>query len=346
MKAKHSYLYITLALAISAGLFIAYLSLNNFGSSGISSFPNMLEGTAFRPAIYRVLIPSLAKVIANLVPGQVSEFFARLPEGTGIKRAFDNLSNDMYHGEAVSALVLIYLSIVGFVLVQRRFLKELGYSQTEQAVLPFTLAALTLPFSVYFAYVYDLPQVFLFTVCALFLYQEKWTFYLLFLTVALLNKETAFFLVIIFAVYHFRRLPRNKFLVLLGAQLVIFLILRAILLYAYRDNPGVTIFWSYRYHLDQYRAHPSTLIVTLFLLGAITFLMAKNWQKKPAFLRSASIVFPFTVVLFFLAGMPMEFRVFLDILPVFGTLFFPRKTPQHLEEETIPVLDQPVHNHP
>jgi hypothetical protein len=346
MKASHPYRYTALALLISAGLFIAYLSLNNFGSSGISSFPKMLEGTAFRPAIYRVLIPSLAKLGATLVPAQASEFFDRWPEGTGVRRAFDNLSNGTYHDEAVIALLLIYLSLAGFVLVEKRLLKALGYSATEAAILPFILAALTLPFSVFFAYVYDLPQVFLFTLCALLLYQRKWALYLILLGITLLNKETAFFLIVIFAVHYFRRLPRKEFAILLGAQLAEFLILRAILLYVYRANPGVTIFWSYRYHLDQYTSYPFTLLFTLILLGAIVVLMAKDWHKKPVFLRSASVVFPFTVVLFFLAGMPMEFRVFLDILPVFGSLFFfPHNAPQELEEKTVPAVEQTVHNH-
>lgn len=154
-------------------------------------------------------------------------------------------------------------------------------------------------------------------------------------------------LIVIFAVYYFRRLPRKEYAILLGTQVAIFLILRAMILYAYRDNPGVTIFWSYRYHLDQYTSYPFTLIFTLILLGAIVVLMARDWQKKPVFLRSASIVFPFTVLLFFLAGMPMEFRVFLDILPVFGTLLFsPHKAPQALEEKTTPAVEQTVHNHP
>lgn len=339
MKPFHTFLYFLITLVISAGIFVTYLSLNHLGGSEYGDFSRALEGTAFRPAAYRLLVPALAKAGANFIPSEVLDKFASLPQGTIISQTLAQLSNEKYFGEAIGALLVMYSSVVGFVLVEKALLKELGYSVKEQLVLPILLACLILPFSVHFAYVYDLPQVFLFALCILFLYRRNWAAYLVFLMVSLLNKETSFFLIIIFAVYYFQRLPRREFTLLLGAQFVIFVALRAVIMYIYRNNPGVTIFWSIQYHLDQYTKYPSTLIFTLILFGVILFLMGKDWQRKPIFLCYASSIFPLTLVLFFLAGMPMEFRVFLDILPVLGIMLFPhQKTLPSPEEKAEPIL--------
>ncbi len=345
MKTAHNYLYAALALVISAGVFITYLSINRFGDSEIGGFAKTLEGTAFRPGVYRLLVPALARAGANVVPSRMVDFFRNLPPGTGIKQAFDQLSNGTYFGEAISALLLIYLSVAGFIFVEKRFVKELGYSLKEQLVLPIALAILILPFSVFFAYVYDLPEVFLFAICALFLYQRRWPAYLVFLAISLLNKETSAFLILIFAIYYFPRLPRREFITLFAAQAGIFVALRALIMYLYRDNPGVSIFWSLQYHIDQYTKYPSTLLVTLILFGVMAFLMLKDWQRKPVFLRYASLIFPLTLVLFFVAGMPMEFRIFLDSLPIFGIMLFPAPKPSARERVT-PFLEHGIQSNP
>lgn len=339
MKTFHTILYLIITFFVSAGIFIAYLSINSFGNSEIGGFSNMLEGTAFRPSIYRLLIPALAKAGTDFIPARVVDLLENAPRETIVVKAFHQLSDGRYFREAIGALILIYISLAGFVVVERALLNDLGYSIEEQHVVPILLAVMALPLSVHFAYVYDLPQVFLFAVCILFLYRRNWTAYLALLTISLLNKETSFFLIIIFAVYYFQKLARREFTILLGAQFAIFVTLRAVIMYIFRNNPGVTIFWSTRYHIDQYTKYPSTLIFTVILFGAILFLMLKDWQRKPIFLRYASSVFPLTLILFFVAGMPMEFRIFLDVLPVFGIMLFPhQKTSQPLEDKVKPVL--------
>lgn len=330
MKISRVLLYLILIVTLSMGIFLAYLSIAN-----LDGFPGMLEGTALRPSIYRVLVPTLARAGANLIPSQAIELFRNASYETILTEAFHPLSAGKYFGEAICALLLIYLSVAGFLVVEKSLLKDLGYSSEEQLILPIVLAVMILPLSVHFAYVYDLPQVFLFATCLLFLYRRNWTAYLVFLAISLLNKETSFFLIIIFAMYYFQRLPRTKFTLLLGTQLGIFVTFRAVITYIYRNNPGVAIFWSTKYHIDQYTNYPSTLIVTIVLFGAILFMIFKDWQRKPVFLRYASSVFFLMLILFFLAGMPMEFRVFLDILPVFGIMLFPhRKAPQVIEEKS------------
>jgi hypothetical protein len=305
-------------LGVSAGVFLAYLYMAN-----LNDFPAMLDGTAMRPSAYRVLIPSLAEAGAGLLPLKLVDQFRNAQVGRILAETFQQLSGGKYFGQAICALALIFFSVFGFILVEKQLLRDLGYSTQEQSFFSMSLAILTLPFSMHFAYVYDLPQVFLFSLSTLFLYRGSWPAYLAFLTISLLNKETSAFLIIVFALYYYQRLSRRDFAMLLVLQLGIFAVIRTIITYVFRDNPGVPIYWSMRHHLEQYTNYPSTFIFTLFFLGGILFLMVKDWKEKPVFLQYTSLLFFLVLILFFFAGMPMEFRVFLDILPVFGILLFP-----------------------
>lgn len=320
MKTLKALLVHVLILIISSGIFIAYMSIAN-----LDSFPRMLEGTAPRPYIYRMLIPAIARMGAGLVPPDLSTRLENSFLGTVTNKTYQELSGGIYSAEASIALWVIFLSLAGFILVEKAFLNGLGYPAQDGFVISVTLAIMVLPLSVHFAYVYDLPQMFLISIGVLFLYRQNWAAYLLLLTVSLFNKETSFFLTIIFIAYYLRRLPGKVFTLLLGSQLGIFIINRIIIMYVFRNSPGVTILWSIRYHIEQYVDHPSTLIFTLVFFGGILYLVFKDWQRKPVFLRFASTAFFLMVVTFFLAGMPMEFRVFMDILPVIGIMLFPHR---------------------
>jgi len=329
VRTSRKFIRVILILAISIGIFFAYLSTANF-----DEFPSMLDGTAVRPAAYRILLPTLAEASRNLVPAQMVARFEAAPRGTVLVEAFHNLGGGTYPAQAIVVLVLILTSLIGFVFVEKKLLQELGYRPEEQAVLPLVIAVFTVPLSIYFSYFYDLPQVFLFALSLLFLYRRDWLAYMITLAVALLNKETSILAVVVFGVYYFSRLPRRNYLLLLGVQLGIFIAVRSFISSMVSDQPGQPIFWTIKDHIQQYTKYPSTFIFTLVFLGIILFLVFRNWQAKPVFLRSASAVFVLMLILFFAAGMPMEFRVFLDVLPVFGVLLFPhRKAAGSTEEQ-------------
>lgn len=322
MKSIHGFIYCLIVLLVSAGVFAAYLSINNIGA-GPGNLPQLLQGTADRPAVYRVLIPTLAKSGSHLIPPETTAALQNVPENNMLTRAFHRISGDQYPEEAFCVLVLLYLSLTGFAYLEKSLLRDLGYSKQEQLALPLTLLIMILPFSVHFAYIYDIPQFFLSAACLLLMYRKKWIVYLAVFAIAVLNKETSLFITFVFATYHFGRLPGKRYLLLLVSQLAIFAVLRTAITYTYRNNPGSPILWSPVHHMEQYQNHPLTLIVTAALFGGILFLMFTNWKRKPVFLRHASSLFGIMLILFFLAGMPMEFRVFLDALPVFGIMIFP-----------------------
>ena len=314
-------LYIVAALIVSAGVFPAYLSISGSWNLDPASFPKMLAGTADRPYVYRQLIPVISKFTAPLVPQWVIDFFQKTPDI--LKSKINVLSQGTSPREAIIAVILMYSCLIGFIFTERALLKQLGYSQEEEQVIPIVLTILILPLTVFFGYIYDLPQLFLFTLGLIFMVRKQWHFYLPVLTIATVNKETSIFLIMIFALYFFRSLSRKTYLGLLTVQSIIYIFVHGLIVYLYRNNPGQPIDWTIEFHIKQYTHYPITFLVTLLFFGVILFLVFKGWQYKPFFLRISFSIFFIVLILFFTAGREMEFRVFMDILPIFGTLMFP-----------------------
>jgi hypothetical protein len=318
-------IYACIACLIAAAIYIVYLPVGRMGSADSSSFQRILDGTAPRPYVFRVLIPSLAKIGTKFTPNWVAHSLQNVPKDTMPGRVIHGLSKGTHYREALHALFLGFLSLAGFILAEKKLLHILGYPVEQQYVLPFFLAVLVPMLSVHFAYVYDLPQMFLFAVSSILLYQRRWGLYFILLAIATLNKETSLLLILIYAAYYFRQLPLRKYIVLLASQLALFGGIQGTIRYIYRDNPGNTMYWTFPYHMDQYAAYPVTFSITAIIFGMFIYLIFKDWTNKPAFLRYASIAFFITLILFFVGGMPMEFRIFLDILPIFGIMLFPHR---------------------
>ena len=318
---RNDLVFAVLALFNSIWLFFTYLSLNRIGTLEPATLAKTLEGTAERPYIYRVLITLLSQIFAPFIPVQFTEWLHSAP--SSLQNSFGWLSEGGYQRQAAVILVLIFISLLGFAFAEKRFLEVLGAGKKEQYVLSLLAQISILPFSFQFSYYYDLPQILLVTLCFIFLYQEKWFPYILTLAVASLNKETSLFLIAVFFVYYLQKLPRRKFIELLAAQIITYSIIRASLLYLFRDNPGTTVLLTLEGHYKQYTTYPSTLIFTLIFFFLIGFLLARDWKRKHPFLRATVVIPVMILILFFTSGMPMEFRVFLDALPALVILGFP-----------------------
>ncbi len=318
---RNQILFAVLAFVNAIWIFLTYLSINRIGTLEPATLARTLEATAERPYIYRALLPLLSQLFAPVIPVQLIEWLPNAP--MGLRNSFGWLSDGGYERQAAVILILIFLSLVAFAFAERKLLQALGTGTKEQFVLALLAQILVLPFSIQFSFYYDLPQVLLVTLCLLFLYREQWWQYILTLAIASFNKETSVFLITVFVIYYLQRLPLRKYLELLVAQVTIYSVIRASLLYIFRNNPGTTVLLTLEGHYRQYTAYPSTLLFTLIFFCLIGFLLTRQWQRKHPFLRAAIVIPALILILFFTSGMPMEFRVFLDTLPVLVILGFP-----------------------
>ena len=315
-------LFAVLVLINSAWIFYVYLSVTQVGTYTPAKLAGTLEGTAERPFIYRTLVPWLARVIAPAVPHSIAAQVTHLPDP--IQKTFNALREGGYDRQAAIVLLLMFLSLVGFAYAQQNFLTALGMvSSQEHFALPLLAQIFILPFSIFFGYIYDLPQLFLVTLGLLFLLRGEWAMYLITLALACLNKETTVLLIAVFSLYYLRRLPLKTFITLLTVQLLIFSAIRILLMVLFRNNPGTPLLLTLMVHYEQYMEYPPAILINLAFFLPLVFLSLRGWERKHPFLRAGSVMFVALFLMYFIAGMPVEFRVFLDALPVVSTLIYP-----------------------
>ena len=305
--------FAVLTLLNSSWIFYIYLAVTHIGTFEPAKLSRALLGAAERPYAYRALVPLLAKVLAPLVPCSFEAMFTALP--SPITVTYHALSEGGYPREATIVMLIMYSSLVGFAYAEKSFLYNLGAQSREQFLLPLFAQILIVPFSLLFGFYYDLPQILLVTLTLICMLQARWDKYIVTFGLASLNKETSLFLLLVFIVYYRSRLPRKHFLQLFIVQTVIYGLIRGALLYTYHNNAGITTASTFSYHYRQYTSYPSTLLFTILFFVGIGFLIWKGWDRKHPFLQATLVIPLMILILFFISGMPMEFRVFLDALP-------------------------------
>jgi len=298
-------------------IFVKYPGIN--AQDGIRGFHDMVYGKAHKPYVYRALVPVTVRLATPAIPVQLRDSIDRFAgENSFICRVFSALEWEIeYFVEYCIASVLLYLSLLGFVLALRYLGK--GVFQAEEVFhdIAALVSLVVLPtFFEYFSYLYDFPNLFLFTLGLALMVRRKWRWFLLVFVLACLNKETAILLTFIFVI-HFqfgRRLERGLAGRLLVAQLAVFSLIKVAVTLIFRDNPGPFL----EFHLFDHNFYllkpypPSSVAVPL----AVAVLVFHKWSEKPAFLKSSLwILVPlFWVGLFF--GQLDEGRAFYEAYPI------------------------------
>lgn len=332
----HGLTFAAITICLSIVVFLAYLANTSVGAFQPASLSRVLEGTAIRPYTYRILVPALARFLAPVITREIIDWCAN--STSAVRVTFDRLSDGGYEREAIVVLAIMLVSLAGFAFAERTLLTELGYGKREQFVWPLAILLMVLPVTLFTGFYYDFPQLLLVTINLSLMYRRNWPGYLFFLGVANLNKETSIFLVAIFIVHYWKRLPRREFLEVLAWQAVVCGVVRGTIHFWFGSNPGAAIFFTLPDQIDLFRAHPLGLVFTVLYLSLATYLVLRRWAQKNEFLRSGSILAVIILGLFFTSGYPLEFRVFLDALPILGIMFFSPPVQQGPPE---PIIDKP-----
>jgi hypothetical protein len=308
---------------------------------------SLINFEAHKPFQYRVLLPCIIRAIDFITPGIIksevrralgSRLFAReralypsLPESLALK-----IERHSYR--VVIYLMLNFAALFSYLLMLRYLARALHIFSADIAdLLPAGMAFIMPIFFDYSNLMYDFTHLFLFTAGLLLLYRGKWLFYIVVLTLAILNKETAIMLTVIYFIYYFKRLPRAEFLQLLGFQLAIFIIIKLSLYFIFLDNPGGVVEWHWRRNLKYifsvgnyfkfteigrgmlwpfYLNIPIPHGLNLLVFGPAILAIIYKWKTKPLFLRQATAYIIIVVALALPAGIIGELRAYYDVLPI------------------------------
>ena len=301
-----------------------FLILTDVGDNGHSGVGSMVYGTAYRPYVYRALVPGIARLVTPFVP---VSFVEDVMSFEVTRQWLTLLDAVTYPREAFVIMLLLLGSLVGFVLVFRQLMRDLGYSELMQNIA--SIAALSImPLFFRFGYIYDFSGLFLFTLGLMLLSQKQFAWYLVVFALATLNKETSILLTAIFVFHYWKRLNRKQFLWIGILQLAIFVMIKGSLTYYFANNPGSFVQYHLSEHLLFFRIAPVAFLVLSTVLGiGLVLLVIIGWKNKPIFIRNSTVIFAPLFVLYIFFGFPLEIRVFLELLPILMILFLPAFKP-------------------
>lgn len=298
--------------------FVRYSGINGLADAG---FDALMTGTAYKPFVYRTLIPSLTRGMCSIIPyhEKINNFFSH---SAYIQKSFQWLGwnfgagVESYQLESVIALFLMYGCLLSFMFYFRR-LHVLIYPDelNVSSFLTPLVSTVCLIVFFFFGYIYDFATLFLFTACFVFIKEKKWPLYLLFFILSCFNKETSILLALVFALEYWRKekMSRKKFLMLITGQISIFIIIRVLLQIIYRNNSGVLVTFFLMHNIYAIIKSATGFALVAIILGIIIFY---DWKKKPIFLKHAISIFPILIATMIVWGMVVEWRVFYEVYAI------------------------------
>ena len=284
-------------------------------------FLDTINGTAYRPFVYRALLPVTVRTIASLTPPNIHEASTAFVED---HRATIKIF-ETYQWETSAACtyfvaaILMWLCLMGFGHYAARltlFTLNLDETPLRRALLAGSVLLGLPAFFSYTSYIYDPPQLFLFTFALYLLARGRMTAFLVTFVFCVFNKETAILLIPIYAVVYHQQHTRRQFIGITTALIAIFAAIKLLINHVYQANPG----FSVEFHL-----FPDNFLLLTYgwtFTGLLTFLallwlLLYNWNKKPRFLKIAFLLtLPILIGMTFLFGLLNEWRDYYEAYPI------------------------------
>jgi hypothetical protein len=282
-----------------------------------ATFPAMISGTAHRPFVLRALMPAVVRSCVSVMPASLRE---TITKSVAVK--YSDLAHmfqweDGWIIERAVASLLMYVCFLAFAFVLRSLtLAALPVQGFVADMTPIGALVFLPAFFRYTGFMYD-PATLLFSGLALlFLFQGRfWKFYLAFIP-AVLNKETSLVLIGLFTLFGKEEMERRSLLTHVGAQLLIWGLVRSAIYLAYAGNPGSVTEFHLIDHTLALLLQPSRLAYLFGVGGILLWLVGYRWREKPVLLRRAFLVTAAPLVLASLVfGYVEEFRVDYEAVP-------------------------------
>lgn len=311
-------------LILAALVFYIFLRDPGINDYYRAMFADMVYGRAYKPFVARVLLPAATRLITSTIPDRArSSLCSWAASNSFVQRVFEKRKWELeYFVEYCIAAVLMYASLVGFVFAFRHCFRGV-YDAPGRFLDAITLIALlSLPVCFrYYSYLYDFPVLLLFTLGLGLMVRSKWSLYLIVFLFAVINKETAILLSFVFVIHHLsdRRMPRLFFWRLLAIQMAIFVAVRAVISFVFRNNPGTFLeFHLFDHNIRLLRPYPLATVLSWFI---VVFFVFYRWNEKPLFLRYAIWIAVPLVGMTVFFGFLDELRGYYELYPIVILLF-------------------------
>lgn len=276
-------------LLIVVGLTAYEYSLWTMRYENVSQAEQIVMSLTERPYVYRVLIPWIARVLTftGLRPEQALSILVMLSAIAlvyGIKSLFEVVQPNM----GLRGFILSSLAVEIFMLV---FFFECK--------------------------VYDLATAAFFAFGIAWIAKRRHHLYYILFPFACLNRETAFLLIFLFAVYEWRKMTVLSWILSVTIQNLIFISIRLLLMDMYADNAGTVLIFRPIYNLLGFLRFPLEGVLHWSAFSTVIYLSLRNRRSNPSVLNvSFLLLLPILMVLYILFGGVFEVRVFAEVYPL------------------------------
>lgn len=310
-----------LTSAVVLFVFIVHPGINRYSRA---KFPDMVYGQAHKPFVYRTLLPSAVRVVAEATPERVKDEIGLVLQKRGTHLIPTLGWEAEYLYEYFVALFLMFCCLVGFAFTLRGLTALFYDFPSFVADLAPIGGLLVLPvFFRYCNYIYDPCTLFLFAgAIASIAKRRPLLFYVIFV-LATLNKETSILLVGLFLMRDLKVMRNSSLAGHVLLQVSLWLAIRALIMVVFRDNPGS----FFEVHLVRNLGlifDPKKLLYFGGVISVFAVLIGYGWDRKPIFLRRGLLVtmIPLVFLALFL-GYVDELRGYYETFPFLFLLSLP-----------------------
>jgi len=313
----HKTIYYLLTALIAGCVLIMFVISPGINDDKPSMFGDMIYGKASKPFVYRVLLPATVRVLSAPVPQTLRNTISnKIEDNISLNKLFKKLKWEKELAVEYSfAMLIMFLSLWGFS-IAIRYLFILFYNTSSwfaDSVSVLALLGLPTMFQ-YTSFIYDFPLLLLYTLGLIFLYKQDWIKFLIIFLVGCINKETTILLTLVFYIFYKSSLKKELFNKLLIAQFAIFLLIKSLLYFIFKNNQGTFI----EFHLIDHNLRLLTgydLTLAAAVLGLILLVFYK-WNEKPNFLKTSLWMFIPLVILTLFLGYLDELRDYYEVYPI------------------------------
>jgi hypothetical protein len=317
-----------LIFLLAASACAAFTTIVFFRDPGVdfhrATVPTMVDGTAWRPFVYRTLLPTVVRGLSAAVPAPLDRAIeSAAAENRLVSGVFNGLQWDPAHGTVyLLAGALSFALFFAFAYAFRFFYRGLYDEPPWLGDIAGLVILLALPIGfTYGSKIYDPATLFLTTFALGLMARRRFGMYLAVFVLCCLNKETAIVLPFVFALYFFfadKRMPIPALAGWLALQAVLFVAIKGAVNFVFRDNPGV----PFEHHLGRnldWLFQPYS-VETLVAWAVLYLLIADRWFDKPPFARWALAMALPLMGLGFIMGYFDEIRGYYEMFPVLAIL--------------------------
>ena len=271
----------------------AYAAIYWLGNQNLWQVELLTSLKLNKPWVYRQLVPILARSVASVLSIRID----------------------------LALVLVVTIAGVGFYLALRR-LAFLFYKQNDKVeILLILLVLLGLIIFGYDRMPYDLMTAWLFTLAIRYIFLCMDNELLIVFSLACLNRETAFLLIIFLGVLAIKSGTRY----LLTLQMVlIFVFVQLALRNVFYANAGQAGWIEPMQNLLRFANHPERTLLHGWITLGILLTACREWKLKPYFFRLAFwSMAPALMLMYIVFGQAFEVRVFWECYPILALLMLP-----------------------